>query len=56
MPKMDGPQPLSQSADISSAAVPNMANGIEVYPSSDEISGAEDGIPQIPGISSKSLH
>jgi hypothetical protein len=50
-PIIHGPLPLSLDAAESSPAVPNMADALELYPSSDEESEPHHVHPQIPGIS-----
>jgi hypothetical protein len=50
-PKNHGPQPLSFDAAGSSPAVPNMADALELYPSSAEESESDHVDPQIQGIS-----
>ncbi len=50
MPKIHTPQRLSQNANLPVPLVPNIADALELYPSSDEISDAEAEDPQIPGI------
>ena len=49
-PNFHGPQRLSLSADISSPAVPNMADRTESCPSFCKNSESKDDNPQIPGI------
>jgi hypothetical protein len=49
--KNHGPKPLSRDAQGSISAVPNMADAVELYPSSAEDSEPEDAVPQIPAIS-----
>ncbi len=51
-PKIHGPQPLSLDAAGSSPLVPNMADALELYPSSAKDSEPDHVDPQIPGISS----
>ena len=51
MPKIHGPQPLSQAQDISSSAVPNTDDLLELHPSSGEDSEREEAVPHDAGIS-----
>ncbi len=51
MPKIHGPQRLSQDQANSSRAGTNTADELEFYPSSGEISDADHDDPQFPGIS-----
>ncbi len=51
VPKIHGPQRLSQDQAISRPVVSNTADALEFYPSSGEISDADDDDPQFPGIS-----
>jgi len=50
VPKIHGPQPLSQDPARSSRAGPNTADVLELHPSSGEDSEPEDAVPQFPGI------
>ncbi len=50
-PTFHGPQPFSRHAEGSSSAVSNMADAVELYPSSAEDSEPEYLDPQIPAIS-----
>jgi hypothetical protein len=55
VPKIHGPQRFFQNADLPVRPIPYMADALELYPSSDEISDAEAEDPQILGISPSSL-
>ena len=52
MPKIHGPQRLSQNADLPVPPASDLADAVEYYPSPDEISDPESAEPQVPGISS----
>jgi hypothetical protein len=54
-PKFHGPQQLSQSAVVSSPAVPNMAGRTESCPCFGKSSESEDDNPHIPGIFSQQV-
>ncbi len=46
--KINGPQSITQIADIPRPAVPNMIDGTELYPYSGESSEYDLDVPQIP--------